>query len=439
MLFVLLCFSVFFAGCSNGIKNTDNTSKDKNISKAQNQQKETEKEQKDLNQEQTIYAKPQTEQQNQPIETKPKSAPEINLDNSSTEIDMQAVLNEILNPVNGSKAHEMPSVNIDSFDKDLNPFWTGIDEIAEKAQYYYSENFSKTRLISKNGYLFNKAAEEYIDVRYLCDREELNKSYLGYDYKVLLLYGKDVAQYSELSIKDSDMDLAVFTAFKHPEKDSYLIASANSTGGIIDGWKFRSLLEQYSQNHGRVNQLLPQSVEYERILTFIKMFESKYDNYFVRSILTDNKYAFVTLSSQTSTADVKQYILQKQDGLWEVVMGKLENESRLAVAVNKKLPDFNIEMLPDYTIYDYKDEMKTEFHDIIAVLAIRELISNVDEISYMAGTSNYAYAITTMGERYLFLNQGGTWDIKTVENGYEAYNIMLSIEKDAPVFLILDE
>ena len=85
--------------------------------------------------------------------------------------------------------------------------------------------------------------------------------------------------------------------------------------------------------------------EYNRILNFLSMYEGKFGKYYVRSVTKDNKYAVVVLSSQADVNDIRQYILRKENNVWEVVMDKLENESRVNVAVNKKLPDFKIRKL----------------------------------------------------------------------------------------------
>lgn len=321
----------------------------------------------------------------------------------------------------------------------LDSIWIGVDDVAAAAQSYYSEFFSKTRLISKNGYLYNKAADTLIDVNYLCDSELLDSQYRNGDYEILLLYGSDVARYSKLSIKESDRDFAVFVAYHYDKSGQYFIASSKSTGGILEAQEYQELLRGYCQDHGSVNRLLPNTTEYDRILTFIKMYESKFDQYYVRSILMDGKYAFVTLSPQISTADVKQYILMKENGLWEVVMDKLESEPRLIVAVNKKIPDFNISLLPKYSLYDYKNRMKTGFTDIITLMIEEELIEKPDEISYLAGTDQYCYGTTTAGEKYLFQQKGEQWSIFGVSSGDEAERRMAEQNKDAPVFIVLDD
>lgn len=443
----MIVVSVFFSACS--IRTEEEPSslleqKEKTldiVKKQKNEERKKEAEKTDIITSEQMSEDEQTHPFQEPEAEVKKEQKDNQVIKPEEKITSTPDLNELLEPALKKTNPNLQLPEKNSKDMDVEKLWEGVDDVAEVAQSYYTEFFSKTRLITKNGYLYNKAAESYVDVRYLCDAEYLDKKYLGYDYKVLLLYGSDVAENKELIMKESDKDLAVFIAYKHPKEDSYLIASSKSTGGILDGWKFRSLLEKYNQKHGTINRLFPNSQEYERILTFIKMYESKYDNYYVRSIEMDEKYAFVTLSSQVSTADVKQYILMKENGLWEVVMDNLENEPRLVVAVNKKFPDFNIAMLPAYTIYDYKSSIKTGFTDVLGFLIEEKQIIAVEDVCYLAGTLQYCYVVTTKGEHFLLEKEKGKeeWSYTLVSGAYEAANKMTENDKDAPTFILLDD
>lgn len=349
--------------------------------------------------------------------------------------------NNITNIITGNSTVQVkPNTNVDSADdSSLDIYWQNIYELAASAQRYYTEYFGKTRLISKNGYLYNKAAETFVDINYLCDNENLSIRFIGYDYRILLMAGSDLATYSGLYVGNSDMGLTVFVSYKHPTDDKYLIASANNKIGIVSGADYRNLLGKYSQNHGAIKRLSYLSNEYDRILKFISIYESKFEEYYVRSIYVDNKYAMVTLSNKVSTADVKQYILVKDNNFWEVVMDGVENEARLVVAVNKKLPDFNIDMLPGYVIHDYRGSLKTDFSDVLQSMVVQGFVSGWAEVSYIAGTDNYCYAVTNTEAKYLAIRKENTWNINKVDSSFAAAQIMLKINTSAPIFILLDD
>ena len=101
------------------------------------------------------------------------------------------------------------------------------------------------------------------------------------------------------------------------------------------------LLNKYEASHGAVTKLSPSMEEYERILNFIRVYEGNYDNYYVRDIRMDKKYAVVTFSTRNTTSNVKQYVLVNEDGFWEVAISNLDVQSNLDYAINSVLPDFN--------------------------------------------------------------------------------------------------
>lgn len=321
--------------------------------------------------------------------------------------------------------------------KEESQHWDTLTYIASKAQNFYSDNFSKTRLISKNGYLYNKAAETIIDTAYLCDREGLDALYHIDNVSLLLLNAKDMAPFAPSNLHQEEMGLTVFAAVQNTETNKFDIASANGKCATLSESQYEDLLNLYAQRHGKVARLKPSQYEYERILTFVRMFEGKYEKYYVRNITTDNKYASVVLSTKNSVADVRQYILKKDDGFWEVVMDNIEKEPRVAVAVNKAIPDFNLDMLPSYTISDFR--MKTNFADVNQIMIDAYYINNINEIAYITGTGNFCFVILTNGKTLLFASDKAGWQITKAANASEAEKSMLSIDKNAPTFLIPDE
>ena len=326
-----------------------------------------------------------------------------------------------------------------SRDTKLDAYWNRLDTIVAAAQEYYTENFTKVRLVTKNGLLYNWSADEAVNVAYLCDYEGLDSRYHGLDVEILLIRGSDLSRESGLTIKESDMGLTVFAAQRHPSEDKYLIVSANSAGGVLPASRYQSIVSAYSQAHGTVQQLSPGGAEYERILSFVKLYEASYGKSFVRSIYADDKYALVTLSSQVSTAEVKQYILRKNGNLWEVVMGGIEQEGRVPVAVNRQLPDFNLTMLPSYSVYDYRNSMKATFVDLLPTLINNGYIESSADLYYIGGTDSYCYVVTLEGQRILCTNQNGGWTPVAVSSAAEARNMILQGNKFGPAFIVLDQ
>jgi len=365
-----------------------------------------------------------------PVEEEPK-VPDEPVKEPAAEI----VPPEVVPPVSKPVKDPLHALYTDTA---LTEQWKTIDDIAEAAQKYYTENFNLTRIVTKDGYLYNYAAKEDINVNYLIAEGFLSSKYLNKDCDILLLDAEQMKKYSTLKINDSETGLTVFAALRNPKDSSYLMATSKSAGGYLTATQYASLLNGYYQNHGSYGTLFYGSNDYNRIISFINMYESKYEEYCVRSVTKDNKYAIVTLSSKNNTANVKQYILRRNGSLWEVVMEGLENETRAAIAVNMKIPDFNLEMLPDYVIKDYKNSINEANDQITRYLKLYRYISDTAEIKYISSARGFGYVHLKNEMKYLCIDTLNDWKFVRCDTPYEAIQQMEEIKSNAPTFIVLD-
>ena len=315
--------------------------------------------------------------------------------------------------------------------------WQEIDEIATFADKYYNENYSKTRLISKNGRLYNKASETYIDINFLIEKG-LDKKYKNYPCEILLVKPNDLREFKELSIKNSEDGLTIFIAKKELDKQKYLIASSNSAGGIISEDEYNKFIYKYSEKYGTPTNVIPNTEKYNDILGFIKLYEGIYSDYFVRNIVADNKYACVILSPISNMNDIRQYILIKENNFWKVVLSGLENISRVPIYVNEHFPNLNIDILPKYEISNFNIN-NFDYTQIYNTLINNNYINNAGDISYISGAGKYCYAKDYNNNYYLLIKQNDIWKIFTPSGYSEAYNIMINIDDAAPTFILLYE
>jgi aspartate-semialdehyde dehydrogenase len=80
------------------------------------------------------------------------------------------------------------------------------------------------------------------------------------------------------------------------------------------------------------------SAEYGRILNYIGLYEGRFEDLFVREIRKDNKHAVVTFSSASNTANIRQYVLENDNGFWEVVYPNVQLDIYPINAINKLSP-----------------------------------------------------------------------------------------------------
>lgn len=316
-------------------------------------------------------------------------------------------------------------------------YWSEICDIAYFANNYYNANYSKTRLVTKNGRLYNKASEQYIDINYLIEKG-LDSKYADFSGEILLLNPNDLREFENVSVKNSQNNLTVFVTINVQSDDKYLIASSKNSKGVMTSDEYNKLLYKYYQNHGTPLDVNPYSEKYQDILGFIKLYDGAYKDYFVRSMKVDDKYACVVLSPTSNVNDVRQYILINEDNFWEVVLNNLHKVSRVPVYVNERIPDLNFDLLPKYEINDYN--LSTyDPNDAYYALVKNGYIQGITDIVYICGAGKYYYAIDYKKNRYLLKYENGYWNIHKPKSYKEAYEIMIADDRFAPTFILLNE
>ncbi len=315
-------------------------------------------------------------------------------------------------------------------------YWAKLKTAAEIASSFYQNNGTRFTLLSKEGKLYNNSTDSYVTTNYLMNHGFLEEDFSDFPCDILLIKGSDI---DEVEVPSSSLNVGIFTAIRQPSGNKVMISSAKEKIGIISEENYQRLLKKYNVSYGAVKKLSPNMEEYERILNFIRVYEGNYDNYYVRDIRMDKKYAVVTFSTKNTTSNVKQYVLVNEDGFWEVAISNLDTQSNLDYAVNSVLPDFNLSLLPPYNISFYKNDMLADFSEILKSMIFYELIEQQTQVEYICATTNYCYIVLYGGEKYLGKKQNENWDIKKVKSSSDAINSMELDNKNAPTFIVLDE
>ena len=325
------------------------------------------------------------------------------------------------------------------------PFWQSetsmhyenLTTVAAAAQQDYRINGAKRGWMSKNGKLYG-----YYDGCYISPYMLIQEGYLqsGIDttgYEILLIDGNDLAKYDGANVPSGGKNFCVFAAVKQNNK--YLLACADGKAGQISQSDYASLLAQYNQSHGTVGRLSSASAEYGRILNYIGLYEGKFEDLFVREIRKDNKYASVTFSTAANSANVKQYILKNDDGFWEVVYPNVQLDAYPINAINKLVPDFNVEVLPKYNLAAWRNIIKAEQGGAVAAMFSNYLITSKSQIAYQCATSNCAYFRLTDGSRCVAYSNGEYWTAARVDSDNEAKNYFMERTGVDYTFIILDD
>lgn len=346
---------------------------------------------------------------------------------------------------------ESPKTPVSSSSKrepvaDTKPFWqsentmqlNNLKSVASAGQSAYNDLGTKLGWICKNGKLYAYYTGQTVTTDTLVSNGYLESGLSADDYEILLVDGRDLAEYEGAEVPAESMNLYVFAASKQSD-GTYLLASAAGRAGQISSVSYNRLLARYNQNHGTMGRLSSASAEYGRILNFVGLYEGSLEDYFVREIRKDNKYAVVTFSSKKNTADVKQHVLRNDNNFWEVVYTNLQNVYYPVTSINRALPDFNPSLLPDYNLAVWKSYIVRRDQSLVNTMISKRLITDESQIYYQCGTDQYFYMVLTNGSRYVAYKIDGVWQITHVNSDYEANNFISARTGQDYGFILLDD
>ena len=346
---------------------------------------------------------------------------------------------------------ESPKTPVSSSSKrepvaDTKPFWqsentmqlNNLKSVASAGQSAYNDLGTKLGWICKNGKLYAYYTGQTVTTDTLVSNGYLESGLSADDYEILLVDGRDLAEYEGAEVPAESMNLCVFAASKQSD-GTYLLASAAGRAGQISSVSYNRLLARYNQNHGTMGRLSSASAEYSRILNFVGLYEGSLEDYFVREIRKDNKYAVVTFSSKKNTADVKQHVLRNDNNFWEVVYTNLQNVYYPVTSINRALPDFNPSLLPDYNLAVWKSYIVRRDQSLVNTMISKRLITDESQIYYQCGTDQYFYMVLTNGSRYVAYKIDGVWQITHVNSDYEANNFISARTGQDYGFILLDD
>lgn len=325
------------------------------------------------------------------------------------------------------------------------PFWqseatrqmNNLIAVAAAGQTDYKMNGSKRGWMSKGGRLYNYYEGKYITIDSFVADGYLESGLNAEDYIMLLVEGSDLAQMEGAAVPSGSMDFGVFAAMKQSGK--YVIASPEGKAGTLSEESYQALLDQYSQSNGGIVRLSSAAAEYDRILNYISLFEGRFDDYYVREIRRDNRHAVVIFSNRTDTSNIKEYILENENGFWEVVLPNAQTEYYPITSINRYIPTFNPELLPPYTLASWRGQIVQEQGGAVAALFSARAITSESEIVYQCATKSCAYVILQNGNRYACYQENGIWKAEYVTSDYNATRLFLEKTGVHYGFLVLDD
>ena len=325
--------------------------------------------------------------------------------------------------------------NNTNFEKSLSEVWEIVDEAVNTAGDYYAAYSETVVFLTKNGYLFDNPAKAYVLFSDMDGLSNIDLKYLEENLRFFYLKPKDIFQYSYLRVSESDR-LKIFVGLE--TKEGFAIAAENEQGGIINREDLMTVLDKYSWDHGEIRKIEFQSDEFEQVIKTLVSYTGHNNGFDVRYVYRDNKYMCVVASPKGRPMEVSQYILQDTEDILIMEISEIETIDNYRKFINEQLPDFNQGLLPAYDLGNNLKYLKDDFSDILEAMLEAGFIADYDSPynCFASGTSDFVYFEFESGKRFVGNLGDGTWKLYPIENDEMGRELMQSINKKAPVFII---
>ncbi|MDR2904096.1 MAG: hypothetical protein LBU77_06280 [Clostridiales bacterium] len=284
-------------------------------------------------------------------------------------------------------------------------------------------------LISRRGFLYDLSEKDYVTVQTLADENFLSEMDLGENIFILYIQPSSLADFSEIHFPFST-ELTLMTAYE--TKDGIALFSENGKG-VLYRENYNALIEKYSYDHGDITRPDSAAASYQNMLDAVVSYSLIPEEIFVRYAATDEKYGVIVISKATAQDKPEGFVLEKIDGRYSVVYNNFESDAYFQAAVNRRLPDMSTALLPNYSLYDVRGKIKTDFPSLVSQLQEDEIITETDRIIFSSGTDRYAYIVFTSGLIILGNVPAGesVWTYSEVTNWYDA-ELRLSARESLP-------
>lgn len=300
-----------------------------------------------------------------------------------------------------------------------------MQDIALKAEAYYEKNKTEKILTSQYGMLYSYKDKMNVMASDVEEGSGASKDELA-EMDILYMLPKDA-----LSITDSEEGLAIFVSIN--SSSGYYVASSNGDGAIYTEEEFSNLLMKYAPTHGDVRNPVRGSDEHTEI---IKAAGLEGDDFDIKHIACDDKYAVVVANSITDPQNIKEEALVNDDG-WKVVNEDLAEAENSYIEINSVYPDMDLGLLPIYNISDYEHITTSGMSKIVDSLVSQGVMTEDEkEDVYACGCERFAYVQTTSGKRFVgYLNDEKQLQFNEFTSIEEVLAYMVECQENPPVFI----
>lgn len=347
-------------------------------------------------------------------------------------------LNEIENTETAEEKETLPPVSNPDLNKPMDEVWEMLDTIIVYINDYYDYYGETVEFISKNGYLFDVPARDYVFVEDLAGLLEFDNKYINESVLFLYLRPDDLNGYGDLRVSESNA-LKIFAAYE--TKEGFAISAKDEPGGIISIADLGKVLDKYSWEHGNITNFSIDSDKFEQIIKAIKSFEENSEDselsYDIRHMLADNKYVDIIVSPVGNSERMGHYVLEFNGDIFEVKVHGIENQLNYKKFVNVTIPDFNTNLMPNYNLNVVTKHLQSNFENITEMMRVNKLIEEKDfPVNFQSGTNDFIFLAFSSGRHFVGHFEKGIWQMYPVETYGEAVMLLQGLDKKPPLFIL---
>lgn len=357
------------------------------------------------------------------------------LDNSPSETTAEETVTETSTSVQipvVSQNNNLPAPTPDLSEK--------LKKISISAERYHSKTKSSKEFLSWAGFLafYEDGSFNEVSVNTLKENGYLKESEVIDDAVILYMKPTDI----DPSAKKTSLD--IFIAYETTE--GFKVVGIGFDEKTIPSDEFRKILLKYNIDNGPLSNPETGGPEYNSLMAAIGEFrgdrkpeESRIPEYIVRYAANNSRYAIVILSGTDDVTDTTEYLLKKDENGWKVVEKALENEENVKLFLNTKYTDFDLGLLPPYTLYVYRKQVRTTEHyeNIINMLKEQNIIGESDTITYCCGTQHVLYIELSSGKKIAGgAKKDGSFSCNYVDSYEDAIKELGQFVQPVPAFIL---
>ena len=300
-----------------------------------------------------------------------------------------------------------------------------LSELNNVLDSYVSEHYDDKKFVSSYGMLFSIETNTNITVQDIVKEGLITLSdNVGNSNYVDIIYIKG----SDLGLSNNDFKVCSV----YNTSDGYYISAKGLEGKYYTEQEYHDLILKYSFVHGTVTNPKAGDANYNAI----KQAASITDDYDIKHLACDDKYAVIVANNLKDTADFKETVLVKEDGKWTVGIGNLVSAKCAKQAANKSYPDMELGLMPIYNIGDYQGILSDLTQIEQKLVDAGELTESDIETAYSCSAGEFAYIQTTGGKRLLGCMYDGKLDFNEYSSLEETISAMTNLRDDPPVFIL---